>query len=61
MHKATNYFTEVRSELKKVEWPKREDAVKLTVTVVVMTIIVGLFVGALDFTFARLLEYFLSI
>lgn len=61
MQKPLNYLSEVRSELEKVEWPKREDAMKLTLTVVIMTVIVGAFVGGLDYTFARLLEILLTI
>lgn len=57
---ATTYLKQVREELSKVEWPDRNEAIKLTLTVVVITLIVGGFVGVLDFVFARLLETILS-
>lgn len=61
MKRTADYFTEVKNELEKVSWPKREDAVKLTLTVVIITALVGAYVGMLDYGFARLLEYILSI
>lgn len=52
----TRYLLEVRAELSKVVWPKRSDVMKLTATVVVITLLVGAYVGALDLGFAKLLE-----
>jgi len=60
VNKITTYFAEVREELSRVEWPKKDEAVKLTLTVVIITIIVGGFVGGLDFVFAQLIETLLS-
>lgn len=60
MKLAINYLQEVRAELSKVEWPKREEAVKLTITVVIITLIVGAYVSGLDYVFARLLEFLLG-
>ena len=51
-----NYFREVRSEMKMVSWPKREETIKLTLTVLVVSGIVGLYVGGLDLLFTKLLE-----
>ena len=56
MNKAIEYVGEVREELQKVIWPKRIDAVKLTATVVIITLIVGAFVGILDYIFAQLIS-----
>lgn len=61
MDKATGYLNEVKNELEKVYWPKREDVVKLTITVVIITIAVGAYVGALDYVFARALEFLLTL
>ncbi|RJR28455.1 preprotein translocase subunit SecE [Candidatus Microgenomates bacterium] len=52
----TRYLLEVRAELSKVVWPKRSDVMKLTATVVVITLLVGAYVGVLDLGFAKLLE-----
>jgi preprotein translocase subunit SecE len=58
-NKATGYFGEVRAELAKVVWPKREEVVKLTATVVMISAIVSAYLGALDYIFARTLELLL--
>ena len=42
------FFKEVISELKKVTWPTRAETIRLTVTVIGISIAVGLFVGGLD-------------
>ena len=50
------YINEVKLEISKVTWPKRHDVVKLTLVVIIITVIVGLYVGGLDFGFTKLLE-----
>ena len=56
MKTITNYLAEVRAELIKVVWPKREQVVKLTLIVLVISAIVGAYLGGLDFAFTKLLE-----
>lgn len=48
------FFTEVRSELLKVTWPTREETIKLTGAVIVISLAVGLFIGGLDILFVNL-------
>lgn len=60
MQKVTNYLREVREELKKVHWPKKYDAAKLTLTVVIISVFVGIYLGSLDYLFARALELLLT-
>jgi preprotein translocase subunit SecE len=45
----------VRSELSKVIWPKREEIIKLTLIVIIISIVVGAYVGVLDAVFIKLL------
>ncbi|MCX6792228.1 MAG: preprotein translocase subunit SecE [Candidatus Gottesmanbacteria bacterium] len=47
------FLREVVAELKKVTWPTREETVKLTVVVIVISILVGAFIGGLDSLFLR--------
>lgn len=54
------YLKEVRTELAKVIWPKRADVVKLTATVIILSAIVGIYLGGLDLTFAKMLEVILK-
>lgn len=46
-------FRETRSELRKVVWPTREETLRLTVVVIVISLIIGLllFVGDTIFLF----------
>jgi preprotein translocase subunit SecE len=60
MNKVTGYIRGVREELLKVVWPKKEEVLKLTATVVIITLIVSAYLGFLDYVFARTLEFILS-
>jgi len=51
----TNPVIGIREELKRVTWPTRAEATELTITVVILSLIVALFVGIIDFSFARIL------
>ena len=52
------YFREVIGELKKVVWPTRMETRRLTIMVIIITVAVGAFLGALDMGFTRLAELF---
>jgi preprotein translocase SecE subunit len=41
-------------------WPKREEVIKLTLIILIISGIVGAYVGGLDYMYTRLLEYILS-
>lgn len=50
-------FASVRdiiAELRRVVWPTREEALRLTIMVLIVCIIVGAFLGALDYGFTEL-------
>lgn len=47
------------AELKKVTWPTRKQTVKLTLVVISVSALVGLYIGALDYIFTLLMEYIL--
>ena len=50
------FLKDVRVELKKVSWPARQETVKLTGVVILMSVIVAAFLGLLDFGFVTLLN-----
>lgn len=56
----SNYISSVRGELHKVTWPKRDEVVRLTLMVVIVSAIVGGYLGGLDLGFTKLLEYVLA-
>lgn len=53
------YLQETYAELKKVVFPSRADVIKLTVIVLVISVVVGLYIGGLDFIFVKLTEVIL--
>ena len=53
------YLKEVKTELGKVIWPKKEQVIKLTLIVFIISGAIGLYVGILDFSFTKLLELLL--
>lgn len=59
MKKAVEYLKSVRIELTKVVWPKREEVIKLTLIVFIISGIIAFYTGALDYAFTKLLEYIL--
>lgn len=50
------FLKEVQLELAKVEWPTRDQVVRLTMLVVIISLVVGLFLGAIDFLFVKIVE-----
>lgn len=54
------FIREVQAELLKVSYPSRQEAIRLTVLVIVISVIVGAYLGGLDYIFAGLLQILLS-
>lgn len=50
------FFGETLSELKKAVWPTREEAIRLTIMVLIVSLVMGLVLGAIDFSFTRLVN-----
>lgn len=50
------FFRESREELKRVNWPRREETVRYTIFVVVFSVGLSLFLGLLDFVFVHVLQ-----
>ena len=48
------FFGDVFSELRKVTWPTRQEASRLTVLVIALAAVMGVFLGAFDWLFARI-------
>lgn len=47
------FLKEVRSELGKVVWPTRDEVVKLTAIVILLSLVIGVYIGGLDFIFTK--------
>ena len=50
------FFMDIYNELRKVVWPSREDTIHLTVVVVIVTLILGAVLGAIDIGFGWLID-----
>jgi preprotein translocase subunit SecE len=50
------YVGEIINELKKVVWLTRREIIYLTVLVLLVTIITGIILGALDYSFTTLVD-----
>jgi len=50
------YFQQSWSELSKVVWPTRQQAIQLTIAVIVFSLLAAVFLGGIDYVFTRILE-----
>jgi preprotein translocase subunit SecE len=53
------YFLDVRTELRKVTWPSRQEAVGGTIGVLVIVGVITLVLGVVDVTLSMLVEWLL--
>jgi len=53
------FFKEVWTEGKKIDWPSREETIRYTLIVIVISVAVAAFLGGLDFVFMSILEKFI--
>lgn len=56
VERITAFLKESRAELKKVVWPDRDETVRYTVSVIVISAGLALFLGGLDFVFRFILN-----
>lgn len=55
-NKIIKYLKEVRLEMKKVNWPTKQETLKYTLIVIGTSLIVAAFLGMVDFLFTTLLN-----
>ena len=48
------YFKETRAELRKVNWPTRQQAINLTLIVLAVTFSMAVLLGVIDYLFTQL-------
>jgi len=59
MEKIINFIKEAKSELSKVNWPTKKQTLNYTMLVVVVSLIVAVFLGGLDYLFGYILKEYL--
>ena len=61
MEKLTEFLKGVREELKRVVWPKKDIVVKATISVIVFSVIIGVYLWILDLIFTKIISFILSL
>lgn len=51
-----NYFKEVRSEMKHVSWPTRQQALVYTGVVIAVSLLVSAYLGVWDYVFSLVIR-----
>jgi len=54
------FVQEVLAEFRKVTWPSRQELINSTVVVIVVTVVLAFFLGAVDIVLARVVEWMLG-
>jgi preprotein translocase subunit SecE len=54
------YLKQSRDELSKVVWPTKAETIKLTVVVLVISVVIGAYIAGIDAVLAKLSEQFLK-
>jgi len=49
-----SYLKGTRAELRRVNWPDRQEATRLTIIVMAVTLFMAVLLGLMDFIFAKL-------
>ena len=56
LNKITGFLKEVNIEVKKVNWPTKDESIKYTLIVVGISVVVAIFLGGIDLIFTKLLD-----
>jgi preprotein translocase subunit SecE len=57
----TRYLRETYTELRKVNWPTRPEATRLTMIVIIVLVLMSSLLGLLDFLFARIVGWIIGL
>lgn len=55
-----NYFKESKEELSKVTWPTKKQTIEMTIAVIIVVLVVGFYLGGLDFVLTKGLTWLIS-
>ena len=58
--KIRQFFEEAQAEFRHVNWPTRNEAIRLTLVVVVLSLILAFFLGVFDYSFVAGLNYLIK-
>lgn len=60
VQKTKSFFEDVIKEAKMVQWPEKSQAIRLTIYVVGVSLVVGLIVSGFDYGFKELVKFILN-
>ena len=60
MMRIRNYVTSVRNEVGRVSWPSRREVVSLTVLIILLSIVLGIYLGLADVVVSQILRLLLG-
>jgi preprotein translocase SecE subunit len=55
VHRTGSFLTAVRDELRKVTWPTKPELIKATRMIIVLSIVLGLTIGLMDWVLQQIL------
>jgi preprotein translocase subunit SecE len=55
------YLKQTRDEMKMVVWPTRVEIIRLTMIVIFVSVLVGLYIGGLDLLFTAITELIIGV
>ena len=58
MSNVISFFNEIKSELKKVTWPSKNELVGSVIIVCLLTLVFAIILGGMDFIFSYLIKQF---
>jgi preprotein translocase subunit SecE len=59
MNKVVAFISEVKSELKKVSWPGKDELVGATIIVCILTLVFASILGSMDSVFSYIIKRFI--
>ena len=59
-HQVREFLSESRFELRKVVWPTRQEAIRMTWVVILVVVVLSLLLGGFDFAIQKLTQWFLG-
>ena len=54
------FIKEAKAELSKVVWPSKQETIRITLAVVLISVAVAIYLGAVDFGLTKLFDFFAS-
>ncbi len=60
MQKVIQFLQEAKAELKKVTWPTPKQTMASTAVVIVISVVVSIYLGVIDFGLVKLIKFILG-